>query len=112
MARAQPAASMPHLPRRLVGLARLLSRSYGRPTRRRSDPLDSLMCTVLSQNTSEGNSSRAFQSLKQAFPEWYEEAWVCTLVVLDSAGEDSCAAWVRGVRRDSASIFQNLDNLK
>ncbi len=41
------------------------------------------------------------------FPEWYEEAWVCTLVVLDSAGEDSCAAWVRGVRRDSASIFQN-----
>ena len=47
------------------------------------------------------------------FPEWYEEAWVCTLWVLDSAGEDSCVvndtidAWVRGVRRDSATIFQN-----
>jgi len=32
------------------------------------------MCTVLSQNTSEGNSSRAFQSLKQAFPEWEKAA--------------------------------------
>jgi hypothetical protein len=28
-------------------------------------------------------------------------------VVLDSTGEDSCAAWVSGVRRDSAAIFSN-----
>ncbi len=41
------------------------------------------------------------------FPNWHAEAWVCTLVVLDSDGEDSCAAWVRGVRRDSAAIFSN-----
>jgi hypothetical protein len=41
------------------------------------------------------------------FGNWHLEALVCTLVVPDSTGEDSCAAWVSGVRRDSAAIFSN-----
>lgn len=32
--------------------------------------LDSLVCTILSQNTTDVNSARAFANLKQKFPEW------------------------------------------
>jgi len=39
-----------------------------RPERRRA--LDVLIGTILSQNTSDTNSHRAFQSLKRAFPSW------------------------------------------
>ena len=56
--------------RRLAALARRLERAYGRPRRRRADPLDTLIETVLSQNTSDLNSGRAFQALKGAFPSW------------------------------------------
>ena len=34
------------------------------------DPVDSLIETILTQNTSGQNSTRAFRSLKQAFPRW------------------------------------------
>lgn len=38
----------------------------------RKTVLDSLVCTILSQNTTDNNSRRAFDSLKQAFPTWEE----------------------------------------
>jgi endonuclease-3 len=48
-----------------------LSAFYGRlPERRKLEPLDSLIQTILSQNTSDANSGRAFASLKRAFPDW------------------------------------------
>lgn len=62
--------SAPPLSRRLDGVARRLGEAYGLPRRRRSDPLDTLVETVLSQNTSDLNSGRAFLSLKAAFPTW------------------------------------------
>jgi endonuclease III len=34
------------------------------------DPLDLLIATILSQNTNDNNSFKAFQNLKQQFPEW------------------------------------------
>ncbi len=34
------------------------------------DPLSTLIETILSQNTSDANSGRAFRSLRVAFPEW------------------------------------------
>ena len=50
--------------RRLAGI-------YGRKRRRRAgDPLDGLIRTILSQNTSDVNSHRAFTALKEAFPAW------------------------------------------
>jgi endonuclease-3 len=58
------------LSRRLADVDRRLARAYGRPTRTRRDPLDTLVETVLSQHTSDLNSGRAFASLKQAFPSW------------------------------------------
>jgi len=48
-----------------------LEAAYGEPSpRRQMDPLNELVFTVLSQNTSDINSHRAFRDLKRAFPNW------------------------------------------
>jgi endonuclease-3 len=49
---------------------RLLEREYGRPPPERRRALDVLIGTILSQNTSDINSHRAFESLRKAFPSW------------------------------------------
>jgi endonuclease-3 len=66
-ARGSAAAS---LGTRLARVADRLADVYGRPRRRLADPLDCLIETILSQNTSDVNSSRAFGELKRAFPRW------------------------------------------
>ena len=49
----------------------LLASAYGElPRRPRRDPLDELVLGVLSQNTSDTNSGRAFDRLKDVFPDW------------------------------------------
>jgi len=49
---------------------RLVER-FGRPRRRRSeDPLQSLIWTILSQNTNDVLSERAYRSLRKSFPRW------------------------------------------
>ena len=49
----------------------LLSREYGRPRPRpHRDPTAELVLTVLSQNTSDTNSGRAFARLLDTFPDW------------------------------------------
>ena len=52
-------------------VTKLLEQEYG-PTERHSaqDPLDVLIATILSQNTSDVNSGRAFASLKASFDSW------------------------------------------
>jgi len=48
-----------------------LEAAYGRPTiARRRPPLDELILTILSQNTSDTNRDRAWRSLRRAFPSW------------------------------------------
>jgi len=57
--------------RRVLGL---LEREYGRPQpgrdRERVPPLDELIGTILSQNTNDANSGRAFASLSERFGSW------------------------------------------
>lgn len=49
----------------------LLRKAYGRPPAlRKSDPIDELIRTVLSQNTSDVNSLKAFAVLKRNFRSW------------------------------------------
>lgn len=56
---------------RLPLILRQLNRTYGRPSRARGgSPLDSLIGTILSQNTTDVNSGRAFGQLKSRFPNW------------------------------------------
>jgi endonuclease-3 len=55
-------------PKEIIGL---LAAQYDEPPQRsRRDPLDELVLGVLSQNTSDVNSGRAFARLKSAFPDW------------------------------------------
>jgi endonuclease III len=57
--------------RRVRAIHRRLERHFGEllPPRR-SDPLEELVLTVLSQHTSDLNAGRAFASLRRAFPRW------------------------------------------
>ena len=52
-------------------IVEILEKNYGKPKRvERGKPLDVLVETILSQNTTDRNSSRAFSSLKGRFPRW------------------------------------------
>ncbi len=56
---------------RLKAAVLLLREHFGEPASPEpGDPLDALVATILSQNTSDTNSSRAFARLKQRFPQW------------------------------------------
>ena len=57
---------------RIIGL--LIGEYGGRKWRPRYDPLSVLVQTVLSQNTSDVNSGRAFESLRTAFGSWEDVA--------------------------------------
>jgi endonuclease-3 len=49
----------------------LLLDAYGEPKRRNpSPPLDTLVGTILSQNTNDVNRDRAFTRLRERFPDW------------------------------------------
>jgi endonuclease-3 len=57
--------------RRIRTAADRLTKAYGpRTWRPGRSGLDCLVQTILSQNTSDANSSRAFESLRQRFPTW------------------------------------------
>ena len=57
--------------RRLRHLGRSLERTYGRPEpRTRRDLIAGLVGTILSQNTTDLNSRRAFKDLRERFPVW------------------------------------------
>jgi endonuclease-3 len=52
-------------------ITRLLERAYGLPRGETpGDPLDTLILTILSQNTNDRNRDRAYQALKVEFPHW------------------------------------------
>ncbi len=64
------------LAERIRRIDSILLDSYGEPPfySGLEDPLDTLIRTVLSQNTSDVNSNRAFKELKARFPEWEQAA--------------------------------------
>jgi endonuclease-3 len=60
----------------IAEIVQLLSKEYGSITwRSRTDPLSELIVTILSQNTSDHNSRRAFDSLLSRFGNWDAVAW-------------------------------------
>ncbi len=59
------------LRKKLTRVTGFLEKQFGVPRkRRREDLLDVLIGTILSQNTNDRNSDRAFETLKAAFPRW------------------------------------------
>jgi endonuclease-3 len=58
-------------PARALDIHRRLDALYGpRPQPPGGDPLDELIGTILSQNTSDINSGRAYSRLRECFPTW------------------------------------------
>lgn len=64
------------LRRRGLRIADLLEEEYGSPQlggeRSRREPIESLIVTILSQNTSDSNSAQAYARLVERFPAWRE----------------------------------------
>lgn len=59
--------------RKIKRLAQLLDKEYGKKIWQKSgDPISVLIGTILSQNTSDHNSHRAFSNLRSQFPDWEE----------------------------------------
>ena len=55
----------------LAAVVAALRAEYGSPRRpRRMDPVDELVYTILSQNTSDLNTDRAWASMRSRFPTW------------------------------------------
>jgi endonuclease III len=73
---------------------------------RRSDPLEELVLTVLSQHTSDVNAERAFESLRAAFPSWEEVARAPTRAIADAIRSgglaDTKAPRIRAILREVA----------
>lgn len=81
--RRAPAADRPRRPRAgrvpspatVRDIRRRLAERFGPlDPPRRTDPLDELVLTVLSQNTSDVNSGRAFEAMRERWPTWHELA--------------------------------------
>jgi endonuclease-3 len=73
----KPAARSPRVPKPHPNVARIpeivarLDAAYGIPEwRPHRDPMSELVLTILSQNTNDANSGRAFVRLMAAFPTW------------------------------------------
>jgi endonuclease-3 len=64
--------SYPKIVRRISRIAEALEDQLGAPRapRKKSPPLDTLIATLLSQNTNDRNSYRAWLSLRRHFPSW------------------------------------------
>lgn len=62
-----------------------LETAYGpRKLRPNGDPLSELVSTILSQNTSDTNTARAFRSLRQAYPAWEDVRLADTPALIDA----------------------------
>ena len=60
-----------HLRHRIRTVDRILEKTYGpSPPPAEGDLLDVLIGTILSQNTNDVNSHRAYEAMRQAFPTW------------------------------------------
>jgi endonuclease III len=77
----------------------LLAAEYGEPSVTRRPPLDELVLTILSQNTSDINRDRAYEAMRSRFPTWQQ--------VLDApTGELEQAIRPGGLARQKAPRIQ------
>ncbi len=78
-------ASSDDLTAHIAQVHQRLLEAYGKPARRGcSDPVGSLVQTILSQNTSDVNTARAYASLRAAFPDWRAVMTAPTEAVADA----------------------------
>ncbi len=90
---------------RIQEIANRLEERYGRPTKTRRPPLEELLLTVLSQNTSDTNRDRAWRGLREAYDDW-EEVRAAPREELEEAIRSGGLA-----RQKAATIQRVLDRL-
>ncbi|MBI5224502.1 endonuclease III [Candidatus Micrarchaeota archaeon] len=56
--------------KKLFSIRKKLSIAYGYPKPWKMPPIDALIAVILSQNTSDHNSMKAFEKLKKKYPNW------------------------------------------
>jgi endonuclease-3 len=109
--------------RRVRAIHRRLERHFGELLApRRSDPLEELVLTVLSQHTSDVNAERAYTSLRAAFPTWEEVVRAAPGAVADAIRSGGLAntkapriqailheVWDREGRFDLAALHRRSD---
>ena len=84
----------------------LLVETYDKPQRKGREPVAELVLTILSQNTSDVNSGRAFDNLREAFPTWDD-------VVEASSDEVAEAIRIGGLAKQKAPRIQGaLEKIK
>jgi endonuclease-3 len=91
--------------RRIRALHRRLRKQQGEFTPKKRLPiLDELVVTILSQHTSDANSSRAFASLKERFPTWENVAHASVRELADAIRSgglaDTKARTIKGVLQE------------
>lgn len=62
-----------------------LLKRFGVPTRNKTlpEPLDMLIATILSQNTNDNNSFKAYRNLRESYPSWPQVAALSDLEIED-----------------------------
>lgn len=90
---------------RIREIGRRLEEAHGTPAKTRRPPLEELLLTVLSQNTSDTNRDRAWEGLRSAFEDWDEVRRAPREAVEDSIRVGGLA------RQKSATIQRVLDRL-
>lgn len=87
------------LPKHLTRIGSILRKIHGQchPQRRWDNPLDSLIHTLLSQNTTGTNCDRAYTNLRQRFRSW-EAAWEAPLKEVSAAIRPGGLANIKAVR--------------
>mgnify|MGYP001772912742 CR=1 FL=1 len=90
-----------NLSNKFIFIGKSLQKIFKLERRERANPLDILIATILSQNTNDLNSHRAFENLKRKFPD-YES--------LMKASEDEVEEAIRigGLARQKADRIKNL----
>lgn len=76
---------MQNIKSKIKKVNRLLVKKYGIPERPAipADPVDMMIATILSQNTNDKNSFRAFNNLKESYRSWREVAGLDEEVIED-----------------------------
>lgn len=90
---------------KIAQINKLLIKFYGVPPRPEHppDPLDMLIGTILSQNTNDKNSYRAFLNLKKSFNSWDE-------VAKQNRGKIESLIKIAGLGKQKSNTIKNLLN--
>jgi len=102
--------------RKIAPVLRAFERSYGVPRNRRRDPLEVLVLGILSQNTTDLNSGRAYEELLGTFGSWDKVASASRSAVARAIREGGLAAQkaatikavMRRLRREGAYSLEFL----